>query len=387
MLKKFKEELEKILNEDPFGLLISKPKISSISSDDRFEESFLEINNFFKENQREPKAYGISIIEYKLYSRLKAIREDEEKIKMLSKLDKYGLISAKKKEIKTIDDIFENDDLGIFESDKNDIFNLKNIPKEIAMPDYIANRKPCKNFKEFEQKFIQCQADLKFEKRKLWPFRKEQNIEKGSFFVLKGVLVYIDEVGKFETINGKRNARLRCIFENGTESNLLLRSLARELYRDGRRVTEHQDHLLDNFYNITKDDQETGYIYVVKSLSDKQEIKSIKNLYKIGFSKISVEDRIKNSAQDPTYLMASVKIVTAFKCFNMNPQKLEQLLHNFFGSSCLNVDVFDNEGRRHIPREWFIAPLEIIEQAIHFVFSGEIVHYRYDLEKEEIFQR
>lgn len=388
MLEKFKEELEKILNEDPFGLLISKPKISSISSDDRFEESFLEINNFFKENQREPKAYGISVIEYKLYSRLKAIREDEEKIKMLSKLDKYGLISAKKKEIKTIDDIFENDDLGIFESDKNDIFNLKNIPKERAEAEFIARRKPCKNFEEFTEKFIQCHKEIKYNKRKLLPFHRDYEMEKGMFFVLKGMLVYLAEVGeKIKDEHGKWDARLRAIFENGTESDLLLRSLGKALFKDGRRVSELSENSLNNFYNITKDDQETGYIYVVKSLSDKQEIKSIKNLYKIGFSKISVEERIKNSTQDPTYLMASVKIVTVFKCFNMNPQKLEQLLHNFFGSSCLNVDVFDNEGRRHIPREWFIAPLEIIEQAIHFVLSGEIVHYRYDLEKEEIFQR
>ena len=388
MLEKFKEELEKILNEDPFGLLISKPKISSISSDDRFEESFLEINNFFKENQREPKAYGISVIEYKLYSRLKAIREDEEKIKMLSKLDKYGLIRAKKKEIKTIDDIFENDDLGIFESDKNDIFNLKNIPKERAEAEFIARRKPCKNFEEFTEKFIQCHKEIKDNKRKLLPFHRDYEMEKGMFFVLKGMLVYLAEVGeKIKDEHGKFDARLRAIFENGTESDLLLRSLGKALFKDGRRVSELSENSLKNFYNITKDDQETGYIYVVKSLSDKQEIKSIKNLYKIGFSKISVEERIKNSTQDPTYLMASVKIVTVFKCFNMNPQKLEQLLHNFFGSSCLNVDVFDNEGRRHIPREWFIAPLEIIEQAIHFVLSGEIVHYRYDLEKEEIVQR
>ena len=379
-----KKDLLKLIEDDDLGLLNVKPKQAATSTDERLLSSFQEINNFVKENGREPKAGG-DINEHQLYARLNTIREKKEKIEGLSNFDEFNLLNKEVKEIKSFKDIFEDDDLGIFESDKNDIFNLKNIPKEIVMPDYIANRKPCKNFKEFEQKFIQCQVDLKSEKRKLWPFRKEQNIEKGSFFVLKGVLVYIDEVGKFETINGKRNARLRCIFENGTESNLLLRSLARELYRDGRRVTDHEDHLLDNFYNITKDDQETGYIYVVKSLSDKQEIKSIKNLYKIGFSKISVEERIKNSTQDPTYLMASVKIVTAFKCFNMNPQKLEQLLHNFFGSSCLNVDVFDNEGRRHIPREWFIAPMEIIEQAIHFVLSGEIIHYRNEFEKEKIF--
>lgn len=378
-----KKDLLKLIEDDDLGLLNVKPKQAATTTDERLLSSFQEINNFVKENGREPKAGG-DINEHQLYARLNAIRENKEKIQALSGFDEHDLLRKEVREIKSLKDVFEDDDLGILESDADSIFNLKHIPKEVEMPDYIANRKPCKDFQEFEQKFIQCQADLKSGKRKLWPFRKEQNIEKGSFFVLKGVLVYVEDVGEFEIVNGKRNARLRCVFENGTESDLLLRSLARELYRDGRRVTEHEDHLLDNFYNITDEDKETGYIYVLRSLSDKQEIKSIKNLYKIGFSKIPVEERIKNAALEPTYLMAPVLIVTAFRCFNMNPQKLEQLLHTFFGSSCLNVDVFDNEGRRHIPREWFIAPLEIIEQAIHFVLNGEIVHYRYDLEKEEI---
>jgi hypothetical protein len=381
-----KKDLLKLIEDDDLGLLNVKSKQVTTSTDERLVLSFQEINNFVKDNGREPKATG-DINEYQLHARLNAIRENKEKTQALCGFDEHDLLSKEIKEIKSLKDVFEDDDLGILESDADSIFNLKHIPKEVEMPDYIANRKSCKDFQEFEQKFIQCQADLKSEKRKLWPFRKEQNIEKGSFFVLKGVLVYVAEVGEFEIVNGKRNARLRCIFENGTESDLLLRSLARELYRDGRRVTEHKNHLLDNFYNITKEDLETGYIYVVKSLSDKPEISSIKNLFKIGFSKIPVEERIKNATQEPTYLMAPVKIVTSFKCFNMNPQKLEQLLHNFFGESCLNLDVFDNEGRRHSPREWFMAPLEIIEQAIHFVINGEIVHYRYDLEKKQIVGR
>ena len=97
-----------------------------------------------------------------------------------------------------------------------------------------------------------------------------------------------------------------------------------------------------------------------------------------------MEERVKNAVLEPTYLMATVEIVMAFRCFNMNPQKLEQLLHTFFGSACLNVDVFDNEGRRHSPREWFIAPLDIINLAIDFMINGDIVNYKYDAEKEEI---
>ena len=382
-----KKDLLKLIEDDDLGLLNVKPKQATTSTDQRLLSSFQEINNFVKENGREPKAGG-DINEHQLYARLNTIREKKEKIEGLSNFDEFNLLHKEVKEIKSFKDIFENDDLGIFESDKNDIFNLKNIPKERAEAEFIARRKPCKNFEEFTEKFIQCHKEIKYNKRKLLPFHRDYEMEKGMFFVLKGMLVYLAEVGeKIKDEHGKFDARLRAIFENGTESDLLLRSLGKALFKDGRRVSELSENSLKNFYNITKDDQETGYIYVVKSLSDKQEIKSIKNLYKIGFSKISVEERIKNSTQDPTYLMASVKIVTVFKCFNMNPQKLEQLLHNFFGSSCLNVDVFDNEGRRHIPREWFIAPLEIIEQAIHFVLSGEIVHYRYDLEKEKIFQR
>jgi hypothetical protein len=62
----------------------------------------------------------------------------------------------------------------------------------------------------------------------------------------------------------------------------------------------------------------------------------------------------------------------------MNPQKLELLLHNVFGKVCLNVDIFDLEGNRHTPREWFVAPLNVIEEAIKLIISGEIVNYKYD---------
>ena len=152
-------------------------------------------------------------------------------------------------------------------------------------------------------------------------------------------------------------------------------------------MTAHEDRLLDGFDNITDEDEETGFIYVLKSLSPKPEISEILDLYKIGFSTVPVEQRIKNAENEPTYLMAPVKIVTAYQCFNMNPQKLEQLLHTFFGSSCLNLDVYDTNGQRHTPREWFIAPLDIVEQAIHFVLNGDVINYRYDPEKKEIVGR
>ena len=139
-----------------------------------------------------------------------------------------------------------------------------------------------------------------------------------------------------------------------------------------------------NMNVITEEDEEAGFIYVLKSRSQEPEIRSIENLYKIGYSKIEVEERIKNAEQEPTYLMAPVSIVTAFQCYNLNPQKLEQLLHNFFGSSCLNIDVFDSKGIRHTPREWFIAPLEVIEKVINLIQTGQIIEYRYNPKDQAI---
>jgi hypothetical protein len=99
---------------------------------------------------------------------------------------------------------------------------------------------------------------------------------------------------------------------------------------------------------------------------------------------VPVEERIKNAVVEPTYLMADVRIVMAYRCYNLNTYRFEQLIHNFFGEACLNIDVFDGAGNRYSPREWFVAPLDVIEQAIHLIISGEIVKYRYDMNVNEI---
>lgn len=164
---------------------------------------------------------------------------------------------------------------------------------------------------------------------------------------------------------------------------MLLRSLAAELYKDGRRVTELNEKLLDEFQNISAGDQESGFIYVLQSKSSDERIINIDNLYKIGFSTIPVEERIKNAEQEPTYLLAPVKVIAVYQCYNMNPQKLELLLHSFFGKVCLNLDIYDKNRNRHTPREWFIIPLAVIENIISLIISGEIVNYKYDAAMEE----
>ena len=163
---------------------------------------------------------------------------------------------------------------------------------------------------------------------------------------------------------------------------------AKILYVNGRVVTQNinkvNEKFIETFSNITNEDKEAGYIYILKSKSNDKRITSIQDLYKIGYSKIDVEERIKNAENEPTYLMAPVSIQGAWKCFNMNPQKLEQLLHNFFGNSCLELDIFDQRGKRHTPREWFIAPLEVIEQAIELIINRKIVNYKFDAENMTI---
>lgn len=158
--------------------------------------------------------------------------------------------------------------------------------------------------------------------------------------------------------------------------------LGAELYKDGRRVTESdinlKKELFDKFNNVTEEDKEAGYIYILKSRSKDKNITSIDNLYKIGFSTTTVEERISGAENEPTYLMAPVKIITSFKCYNMNVGKLESLLHNFFGQSCLDIEITDKNGDKHKPREWFIAPLKVIEDAIKLIINGQIINYKYD---------
>jgi len=145
--------------------------------------------------------------------------------------------------------------------------------------------------------------------------------------------------------------------------------------------------LFNNANAVNEEDMETGWIYILRSKSLKPEIATMENLYKIGFSTVPIAERIKNAAKEPTYLMADVSVVEGFKCYNMNAQKFEHLLHRFFAEACLNVDVFDEKGNRYSPREWFVVPLAIVKKSIQLILSGEIVKYRYDVNGEILILR
>ena len=382
------DKLRKLIADDDLGLLTVKPKQSNgLTEDERLVESFYEIADFYRQQGREPDNDLANMQEAKLAMRLSSLRKDKEKAKALIDLDEFGLL-APVKQPESIADILNDDDLNLLgNSEEDSIFTLRNVPQNIEAPDYVAQRQPCKDFSQFEPLFKRCHVDLQSGKRILRPFVNEQQIQAGEFFILRGVMVYVADVGEKEKKNKKVNARLRCIFENGTEGDLLLRSLARNLYKDGRRITEHEDRLMDDLNNITDEDGQTGYIYILRSLSTDPQITALKDLYKIGFSSVPVKERVKNATDDPTYLMAPVHILETFECYNLNPQKLELLLHRFFGKVCLEVDVFDREGKRYTPREWFMAPLPVIEEAIELIISGKIIDYVYDDESKLIIEK
>ena len=381
--------LKEIFENDPLGLLTVKPKKSAArTSDERLASSFDEINDFIEKNEREPKPNVNNISEYLLYSTLKGLRENEEKMIALETLDKYGLLNIEKKEINSLDDILGDDSLDILGDDAEGLFTFKHTPKELerAKADFVGKRVKCKDFHDYEHLFKEVQDDLALGKRKLVGF-KESNIREGNYYVHNGVLFLLEKIESKskviygQTGRGRMDSRTRCIFENGTESNILTQSVIRYL-QNGKSVTQNADKVIEDFAEsfsgVTKEDKETGHIYVLKSQSEKEEIVSLKNLYKIGYSSTSVQERIKNAKNEPTYLMAPVKIESSWMCYNMNARNFESLIHQFFGRTCLEVDVFDNEGKRHNPREWFIVPIEIIEQAILLIISGEVVNFKYD---------
>ncbi len=294
-----------------------------------------------------------------------------------------------------LDKILEDDPLGLLgepDAEADTILNLRHVTKPVDQPDFVAKRKACKEFDRFEPLFRQQQSGLKNGTKILRPFVGERQIAPGEFFLLQGMLVYVANIGNWERKNfGNKNARSYCVFENGTESNLLVRSLAAALWK-----TEGSMQVVDALQeeinlegdqpgreNIGEEDRQTGWIYLLKSLSRDPQISGIENLYKIGYSTQPVEERIKNAVQEPTYLMADVQIVTTFQTYNLNPQKLEHLLHTFFAEARLEIEQFDGERERN-PEEWFIVPLHWIETAVQMLVSGDVLGYRYDAVKQEI---
>ena len=400
-MAKKKLTIDDIFNDDDFGLLDSKAKTSTIKTDEeRLIDSFEEINVFFDKNNREPNSSSMS--EYGLLAKLKNFRQNEKQKKTLKPFDRHNLLGFVEMEKQTIDDILnEEDDFGLLDSDKDlDIFRFKHTPKpeDRAESDFVARRKALKekDFEKYETMFQKVHKEIKAGRRKIKPFKNiEKNLHVGDYYLMDGILLYLESANlkqeEWEQKSGNRvriEGRTRTVFENGTFSNMLFRSLGKQIQKSGKLITNTNEKLEQELFVNTglvkEEDLQTGWIYVLKSKSTNAELSNIQNLYKIGFASNSVDDRIKNAKNEATYLFADVKKIATYKVYNRNADKLESLLHRFFASACLDIDLFNEKGQRLNPREWFVVPLEVIEESIQLILNESIVNYEYDTELKRI---
>ncbi|MBL6729789.1 MAG: GIY-YIG nuclease family protein [Bacteroidia bacterium] len=399
-MAKKKLTIDDIFNDDDFGLLDSKVKTSTVKTDEeRLIDSFEEINVFIDKNDREPNKSSMS--EYGLMAKLKNFRDNEDQKKILKPFDRHNLLGHVEMEKQSIDDIFNDDDLGLLDPDKDlDIFKFKHTPRpeDRAEADFVAQRKPMKekDFEKYEKMFLQVHKEIKEGKRKIKPFTNiEKNLHVGDFYLMNGIMLYLESANlkkdEVDLSSGNRvrvEGRTRTVFENGTYSNMLYRSLGKQIQKDGKLITNTYDKIeQDLFINsglVKEEDIQSGWIYVLKTKSTKKELSGIKDLYKIGFASGSVDDRIKNAKNEATYLFADVKKIATYKVYNRNADKLENLLHRFFAKACLDIDLYNEQGQRLNPREWFVVPFEVIEETIQLILNENIVNYEYDTETKRI---
>lgn len=376
-------DFQSIFDSDEDGLLDTPEKAAKLTSSDRLERSFLEIVEFYREHERPPRSDTREIAERKLGARLDGILANEEKIAALKHLDEFGLLEAPEAPA-SIDDLIDGDDLGLLD-DGTGILDTSDLPQRKTPETSIAaaQRVRAEDFEQFESLFHQKHAELADGTSKLVPFPGMQHIVEGSFFVLNGVMLFIADVGETEykttTVRVNRRERLRVIFENGTESSMYRQSL-------GIRMGEGHGQAVvpAEFESILADDVATGYVYVLRSLSDDPQIQDVPDLHKIGFSRGPVEKRIAHAESQPTYLMAPVEIVASYRTYNLKTSALEHLLHRVFSEKRLRVSQVGKDGRVYEPSEWYSVPLRVIDQAIELITSGDIVDYEYDTEAREL---
>lgn len=378
--------IEAILDSDFDGLLDTPEKPTKVTSADRLERAFLEVVEFRRAHGRVPSSTTREIAERKLGARLDGILADDAKIAALIELDEFGLLATPEAPT-SIDDLLGDDDSDLLgdESGLLDVSDLA-VRRQVYEGGDVARREKAQDFEQFEPLFKQKHAELRDGASKLMPYPGVTRIVAGAFFVLNGVMLFVAEVGETEykktTVRENKRERLRCVFENGTESSMYRQSLAIRLSdEDGQIIAPAE------VPEILTDDEVSGYIYVLRSLSDDPQIAGIKDLHKIGFTRDSVEKRVKNAAKSPTYLMAPVEVVASYRTYNLRASALENLLHRVFAEVQLDLTQADRKGREYDPAEWFVVPRDVIDQAIDLILSGDIVGCVYDTKAHRLVER
>ena len=375
-----REALEALIADDEHGLLTPEVKPEPVTNTDILANRFEEINTFIDEHDRNPDPNKRDDIgEFQLGHRLHAILDNSEYRAALEHLDRHGLFAAADVSAPaSIDDILGGDDpllgdlLGHGGDDTAGLFERKHLPPPSKeSPDKVAQGRPCEDFDQFEQRFIDCHADLRVGRRKLVPFNTPSNIKEGAFYVQRGMLVYVAAVGELTRKSPGLDGRLRCIYENGTESDLLLQSLARGLYDEGKIVTEPNDTYVETF--ATAEHMKTGHVYVARTHSTEPALAQFTNLHKIGYTTQAVAARLSGAANDATFLHAEASLVDTYEMPAEYAKLVETLLHQFF--SGVRLDVWYDAGSS--ANEWFDVPPSAIAEAIELIQTGQLANYRY----------
>jgi len=356
--------------------------------EERLIAGFEDILRFVQEQGRAPLHGEDRDIFERLYAvRLDRLRALTNAHALLAPLDTVGLLGGASSNGTSdptdgLDDMALLAELGLADG-ADDITQLTHVRsyEERKATEDIATRTRCEDFDRFQPLFERVEGDLQTGLRKTLRFGRDGSVEPGNFFILGGQIAYVAEMGRLvRTPNGEANARLRVIYSNGTESDLLQRSLQRALYKDdtGRRITDDEAGPLFGD-TLEPDDIVNGTIYVLKSLSDHPFVAENRDvIHKIGVTGGKVETRIAKAERDPTYMLAKVEVVATYKLSNLNRTRLENIFHRIFQSARLDLTIPDRLGAPTKPREWFMVPLFVIDEAVRRIQDGSITDYVYD---------
>lgn len=355
--------------------------------EERIIAGFEDIQRFVEEHGRVPQHGEDRDIFERLYAvRLDRMRALEECRSILTPLDHQGLLArTESSATSTAKEMGDDELLAELEGVEGagDLTELRHVRTSVEKraAEEVANRNRCEDFDRFRPLFEQLQKELDAEIRETRPFELKAEIRPGSWFIVGGQKAYVADMGEvFTNDQGRSDARLRVIFDNGTESNMLMRSLQRALNKDeaGRRIT---DPIAGPLFSGERgeDDQASGTIYVLRSKSDHPLVAQNRDLvHKIGVTNMSVGQRIAGARLQPTFLMADVEVIATYELFNINRVKLENLIHRVFDPARLDIEIKDRFGNPVVPREWFLVPLFVIDEAVGRIKDGTIADYIYD---------
>lgn len=366
----------------------AKSESSRTPREERIIAGFEEIQRFVEQNGRAPQHGEEHDIFERLYAvRLDRLRELDECRSLLEPLDHQGLLTRDPATAVGVPDELDDDELlaqlGVEAAAPAEVTELRHVRSaaEKRMAEEIANRQKCDDFDRFKPLFEQVQNELGAGLWQTRRFERKSEIAPGRFYILGGQKALVAAMEEpFTNEHGNIDARLRVIFDNGTESNLLMRSFQKALQQDpaGRRIIEPTAGPLFADQN-EEGDEASGVIYVLRSKSDHPVVAAHRDvLHKIGVTGGDVARRLTNARLDPTFLMADVEIVATYPLYNINRARLEKLIHRIFGAARLDIEIKDRFGHPVTPREWFLVPLFVMDEVVEKIRDGTITGFTYD---------